>query len=155
VGDFTDRRGVGPAVAQLARAGFGPDQVDIFADDPELARDIGGRSHVRAGVLIGAIVGIAFAIAVLVLGGPAMATNPVGFVIGAIGTIGGLAFIGLVFGRSLVTRTEDAALFAAEVERGDALVCVCCEGDRCERAEAVLMAAGAKDVKREASVGPT
>lgn len=155
VGDFQDRGRVGQAVAALARGGFGPERVDVISDDPEMARDVGGRSYVRAGVISGALLGVAFAVVVLAMGGERMQTNPVGFVIGALGTIGGLAFIGLVFGRALVRRSDDAAVFASEVERGDALVCVCCEGDSCEKAESILMQAGASEVRREASTGPT
>jgi len=155
VADFPDRRTVGAAIASLARAGFGPERVDIVAGDPELARDIGGRSYVRAGVLTGVLVGLLFAAVMLVMGGPAMLVNPVGFAIGAIGTVGGLAFIGLVFGRSIVRRSPDAALFASEVERGDALVSVSCEGDACQKAEEILTQAGATDIREEASTGPT
>src|SRR3990172_5365756 len=141
VADFPDRRTVGAAIASLARAGFGPGRVDIVSGDP--AGDIGGRSYVRAGVLTGVLVGLLFAAVMLVMGGPAMLVNPVGFAIGAIGTVGGLAFIGLVFGRSIVRRSPDAALFASEVERGDALVSVSCEGDACRTAEEILTHAGA------------
>ena len=155
VADFPDRKSVGAAIAALGRAGFGPATIDVVAGDPELARDIGGRSYVRAGVLCGVLVGMLFAVVVLVMGGPAMLGNPVGFAIGAIGTIGGFAFIGLVFGRSIVRRSPDAALFASEVERGDSLVCVCCEGESCQRAEEVLVQSGATDVREEASTGPT
>jgi hypothetical protein len=84
-----------------------------------------------------------------------MPVNSVGFVIGALGVIGGLGFIGLVFGRSIVRRSPDAPLFASEVERGDILVAVTCEGDRCEHARGTLLAAGAADVREEASAGPT
>ncbi|MGH2377146.1 MAG: hypothetical protein ACRDGT_01580 [Candidatus Limnocylindria bacterium] len=153
--DFPDRRSVGSAIAALARAGFGPERVEVVAGDPELARDIGGRSYVRAGVLTGAVLGILFAALVLAMGGAEMSANPVGFTIGAIGVIGGLSFIGLVFGRSIVRRGPDAALFASEVERGDALVCVCCEGETCQKAEEVLVKAGATDIRQEASPGPT
>lgn len=155
VADFPDRRSVGSAIAALGRAGFGPERVEVIAGDPELARDIGGRSYVRAGVLFGVLVGVLFAVVVLVMGGPAMQGNPVGFAIGAAGTIGGLAFIGLVFGRSIVRRSPDAALFAREVERGDALVAVACEGDTCQQAEQILVTAGATDIREEASTGPT
>jgi hypothetical protein len=155
VGDFRDRRTVGTAVAALTRAGFGPEAVDIVVGDPEMARDVGGRSFVRAGVLVGVLIGVVFALVVVSMGGAQMLANPVGLAIGAIGTIGGLAFIGLVLGRSVVRRSPDAALFASEVERGDALVCVCCDGDSCDEAEEVLKSAGAADVRREASTGPT
>jgi hypothetical protein len=155
VADFPDRRAVGTAVAALARGGFGPESVEVIAGDPELARDVGGRSYVRVGVLVGALLGVLFAVLVLTMGGPAMATNPVGFAIGAVGVIGGLAFIGLVFGRSIVRRSPDAALFASEVERGDALVSVCCEGETCQQAKEILVTAGAGDIREEASTGPT
>jgi hypothetical protein len=143
------------AVAALTRAGFGPESVDILAGDPEMARDVGGRSFVRAGVLTGVLIGVLFSILVVSMGGAQMLGNPVGLAIGAIGTIGGLAFIGLVLGRSIVRRSPDAALFASEVERGDALVTVCCGGDSCDKAEAILVEEGASDVRREASTGPT
>lgn len=155
VGDFRDRRSAGAAVSALSRAGFGPDAVDIVAGDPEMARDVGGRSFVRAGVLAGVLTGVLFALLVIFMGGAQMLGNPVGLIIGAVGTIGGLAFIGLVLGRSIVRRSPDASLFASEVERGDALVCVCCDGDSCEKAETILMESGASDVRREASTGPT
>jgi len=155
VADFPDRRSVGAAIEALGRAGFGPATIDVLAGDPELARDLGGRSYVRAGVLAGALLGVLFAAFVLMTGGPAMQGNPVGFAIGAVGVIGGLAFIGLVFGRSIVRRSPDAALFASEVERGDSLVSVCCEGESCQQAEEILVQSGATDVREEASTGPT
>lgn len=155
IADFPRRAQVGTALAELSRAGFRPEDVSIVADDPELARDLGGRSYVRLGVLAGVLAGIVFTISVVLMGGAAMPVNSVGFVIGAIGVIGGLGFIGLVFGRSLVRRSADAALFAREVERGDVLVAVSCAGDRCRHARAVLAGAGATDVREEASAGPT
>lgn len=155
VADFPDRRSVGTAIAALTQAGFRPEGVDIIAGDPELARDVGGRSYVRLGVLVGAITGVLFAVGVLIMGGPAMMSNPVGFGIGAAGVIGGLSFIGLVFGRSIVSRSPDSALFASEVAKGDALVTVACEGDTCQQAEEILAKAGAADIREEASPGPT
>jgi hypothetical protein len=101
------------------------------------------------------LAGIAFTVSVVLMGGSAMPVNSVGFVIGALGVIGGLGFIGLVFGRSIVRRSPDAAVFASEVERGDVLVAVQCDGDRCENARDVLVSAGAADVREEASAGPT
>ena len=67
----------------------------------------------------------------------------------------GLGFIGLVLGRSIVERSPDAPLFAREVERGDVLVAVTCVGDTCRGARDALLAAGAVDVREEASAGPS
>lgn len=155
VADLPRRESIGVAVANLMRAGFGPERVTIVAGDPELARDVGGRSYATLGFVGGALLGVGFAVLVLLMGGVQMTTNPVGFAIGAFGVIGGLAFIGLVFGRSIVRRCEDAPLFAEEVARGDALVAVACEGDSCEKAHEALVAAGAADVRYEESCGPT
>lgn len=155
VADFPKREQVAKALGELSRAGFRPEDVSIVAGDPELARDLGGRSYVRLGVLAGFLAGIAFTVSVVLMGGSAMPVNSVGFVLGAIGVIGGLGFIGLVFGRSLVHRCPDASLFASAVERGDVLVAVCCTGDRCQRARDTLAAVGAADVREEASPGPT
>ncbi|MGH2450606.1 MAG: hypothetical protein ACRDGE_04925 [Candidatus Limnocylindria bacterium] len=155
VGDLPRRESIAAAVASLTRAGFRPERVTIIAGDPELARDVGGRSYTAIGVIAGAFTGAGFVILVLLMGGPQMLVNPVGLVIGAIGVIGGLAFIGLVFGRSIVRRCEDAQLFAEEVARGDALIAVACEGEACDKAREALVAAGAAEVRAEESCGPT
>jgi hypothetical protein len=155
IGDFTRRDQAARALTELSRAGFRAEGVSIVSGDPELARDLGGRSYVRLGVLAGILAGIAFTVSVVLMGGSAMPVNSVGFVIGALGVVGGLGFIGLVFGRSIVRRSPDASLFASEVERGDVLVAVCCEGDRCVHARDALVAAGAADIREEASAGPT
>ncbi len=155
IADFREREHAAKAVGELSRAGFRPEEVTIVAGDPELARDLGGRSYVRLGVLTGVLAGVLFTVSVVVMGGSAMPVSSVGFVIGALGVIGGLGFIGLVFGRSIVRRSPDAPLFASEVERGDVLVEVCCDGDRCAHAREVLRAAGAADLREEESPGPT
>lgn len=155
IADFPRRDRVANALGELARAGFRPEDVTIVAGDPELARDLGGRSFDRYGVLAGFLAGILFTVSLVLMGGSAMPVNSVGFVIGAIGVIGGLGFIGLVFGRTIVRRSADAALFAREVERGDTLVAVCCTGDRCRHAADVLRTAGAEDVREEAAAGPS
>lgn len=155
VADFPSREDAAKALSELERSGFRPEEVSIVAGDPELARDLGGRSYVRLGVVTGIVVGLLFTVSFLLMGGSAMATNPVGLAIGAAGVIGGLGFIGLVFGRSIVRRCPDAPLFASEVERGDALVAVTCEHDRCSRAREVLSGVGAADVRDEESPGPT
>jgi hypothetical protein len=154
IADFPKREQVARALAELSRAGFRPEDVSVVAGDPELARDLGGRSYDRFGVLAGFLAGILFTVSVVLMGGSQMPVSSVGSVIGAIGVIGGLAFIGLVFGRSIVRRCADASLFASEVERGDTLVAVCCTGDGCRHAADVLRAAGAEDVREELSPGP-
>jgi len=154
IADFRQRDAVPRALRQLDQAGIAPESVSIVLGDPELARELGGRSYVKIGVLGGALLGVVFTIAVTVMGGSVMTVSP-GYLIGAAGVIGGLGFIGLVVGRSLVTRSPDAALFAREVERGDALISVTCESDACDRARAALLAAGAADIHEEASAGPT
>jgi len=154
IADFPKRELVPRALGELARAGFRPEDVSIIAGDPELARELGGRSFDRYGVLAGFLAGILFTISVVLMGGSAMPVNSVGFVIGALGVIGGLGFIGLVVGRSIVRRSVDASRFASEVERGDTLVAVCCTGDQCLHAKDVLSAAGAEDVREEMAAGP-
>jgi hypothetical protein len=155
IADFPARERAAHALTELSRAGFRPEGISILSGDPEEARDLGGRSYVRLGVLAGVLAGIAFTVSVVLMGGSAMPVNSVGFVIGALGVIGSLGFIGLVFGRSIVVRSPDAPVFARAVERGDFLLAVRCDGDRCVHARAVLVAAGAADVREEASAGPT
>jgi hypothetical protein len=154
IADFPHRDAVPRALRHLHQAGIGPESVSIVFGDAELARELGGRSYVKLGVLGGAVLGLLFTVAVTVMGGSVMTISP-GYVIGAAGVIGGLGFIGLVVGRSLVSRSKDADLFAHEVERGDALISVTCEADACDRARTALLAAGAADIREEASAGPT
>jgi hypothetical protein len=154
IADFRARDRVPVALAELGRSGFRPESVSIVSGDPGLARDLGGRSYVAIGVLAGCVSGIVFIISVTLMGGSVMTMSP-GFVIGALGVIGGLGFIGLVVGRSLVRRCPDADIFGSEVERGDVLVAVGCEGATCHGARDALASAGAADIYEEASVGPT
>jgi hypothetical protein len=154
VGDFARREDARSALARLQRAGFHPDDVGVIMDDPELARDVGGRSYIRLGLIAGLVVGVLFAATVVAMGGDQMPVTSPGFVIGAAGTIGGLGFIGIVFGRTLVRRSPDAPIFAKAVERGDVLVAVTCAGEDCEHAREMLSEAGASDVREEDSPGP-
>jgi hypothetical protein len=154
VGDFATRDAVVDALSALAARGIAPADVSVVAGDPDLARDVGGRSYALAGFIGGALLGLALSIWFVLSGGERMLTDPFGIVIGAFGTIGGLAFIGVVVGRAIVRRSPDAQRFADEVRRGDTLVAVACDGETCDRVREALRGAGAAEIRDEESPGP-
>src|SRR6476661_963042 len=87
VGIFSNDRAAVEAMRSLDAAGFDADRVQMTADDPSRAAEVGGRTYALEGGILGLVLG-----AVVVAGFAAwgnLATNPVGLVIGAVGVVGG------------------------------------------------------------------
>jgi hypothetical protein len=147
VGMFpTDRAGVA-AMYALDRAGFEPGRVEMVADDPPRAAEIGATTFATAGLIVSALFGFAVVVAVAVWGD--LGRDPFGLVLGSLGVVGGFAVIGLVIGRTLGHDAPDAALFARAIRRGGAVVSVQCIGTQRDLAMEVLSGAGARAVRDE------
>jgi len=148
VGIFPNDRKAAEALHSLDAAGFDAGRVQMTADDPSRAAEVGGKSYALEGAIVGAVLGLIVVVGFTVWGN--LATNPVGLVIGAIGVVGGLAAIGLVIGRTVGRHAPDAHLFARVVQSGGAVVSVQCADEECDLAAQVLDGAGAREVRDEA-----
>jgi hypothetical protein len=147
VGMFgSDRRAV-EAMRSLDAAGFDADRVQLVADDPSRAAEVGGKTYAPQGAVSGSLVGIAVVAAFAVWGG--LAADPIELIIGAVGVVGGFAGIGLVLGRTIGRHAPDARAFAGVVANGGAIVSVQCAADECELAAEVFDGAGAREVRDE------
>jgi hypothetical protein len=147
VGIFGNDRKAVEAMRDLDAAGFDADRVQLVADDPSRAAEVGGKSYALEGGLVGLVAGVVLVVAFAIWGN--LWTNPVGLVIGGIGVVGGLAAIGLVIGRTLGRHAPDAHLFSGVVSNGGAVVSVQCAADECDLAAQVLDGAGAREVRDE------
>ncbi|MEA2661195.1 MAG: hypothetical protein QOH08_767 [Chloroflexota bacterium] len=147
VGIFASDRKAAEAMRSLDAAGFNADRVQLTADDPSRAAEIGGKSYALEGGIAGLVAGLVVVIAFTAWGN--LATNPAGLVIGSVGVIGGLCAIGFVIGRAMGRHAPDAHLFARVVRNGGAIVSVQCADTECELAAQVLDGAGAREVRDE------
>jgi hypothetical protein len=147
VGIFGSDRKAVEAMRSLDAAGFNADRVQLTADDPSRAAEIGGKTYALQGGIGGLIAGVVVVLAFSVWGN--LATDPVGLVIGAVGVVGGLTAIGFVIGRAVGRHAPDAHLFAGVVRNGGAIVSVQCSADECDFAAQVLDGAGAREVRDE------
>lgn len=150
VGIFRNDRTAVEAMRSLDAAGFDADRVQMTADDPSRAAEVGGQTSALAGGLAGLLAGIVVVAAFAVWGN--LGTNPVGLIIGGIGVVGGLIAIGFVIGRTIGRHAPDAHLFARVIRNGGAIVAVQCADEECDVAAQVLDGAGAREVRDE--VGP-
>lgn len=148
VGIFGDGRRAAEALRDLDAAGFDPDRIQLVADDPSRAAEIGGRDRALAGALGGLAVGVLLTVGFSLAGG--LARDPVGLALGAAGVIGGSVAIGFIVGRTLGRHVPDAHRFAGAVRRNGAVVAVECHGRERELAAQVLDGAGAREVRDEA-----
>lgn len=150
VGIFRSGRTAVEAMRSLDAAGFDADRVQMTADDPSRAAEVGGKTSALEGGLAGLLAGIVVVAAFAVWGN--LGTNPVGLIIGGIGVVGGLIAIGFVIGRTIGRHAPDAHLFARVIRNGGAIVAVRCADEECDVAAQVLDGAGAREVRDE--VGP-
>ncbi len=149
VGIFRSVDDAHQALRHLDHERIPPQHVSLIANDPELAGDVGGRSFAVWGAVAGAALGLILAAAYVAFGGPTFRVNPVGIVLGAAFVAGGLAFIGLVFGRAFVVRSAHGTDYEHAVEEGGAVVTVACVPEECEQARTVLGRAGADEIVEE------
>jgi hypothetical protein len=147
VGIFSSDRKAVEAMRSLDAAGFDADRVQLTADDPSRASEVGGKTYALDGGVGGLIAGVALVVGFTVWGN--LATDPVGLIIGAIGVVGGMTAIGFVIGRAIGRHAPDAHLFAGVVRNGGAIVSVECAADECDLAAQVLDGAGAREVRDE------
>ncbi len=148
VGIFINDHNAAEALRSLDAAGFNADRVQMTADDPSRAAEIGGKSYAIPGAFGGLVAGVLLAAGFTVAGN--LANNIVGLVIGSIGVIGGLTAIGLVIGRAMGRHSPDAHLLAGVVRSGGAVVSVQVSDEDRDLAARVLDGAGARDVRDEA-----
>ena len=150
VGIFSNDRKAIEAMRSLDAAGFDADRVQMTADDPSRAAEVGGKSYALEGGLLGLLAGIVVAAAFAAWGD--LAANPVGLIVGGIGVVGGFGAIGFVIGRTMGRHAPDAHLFAGVVRNGGAIVSVQCADEECDLAAQMLDGAGAREVRDE--LGP-
>lgn len=148
VGIFRNDARAIDAVHSLDAAGFPASRVQMVADDPSRAAEVGGKTYALQGFVLGALFGVAVVAAFTMMGD--LGRNPVGLVVGGIGVVGGLAVIGLVVGRTVGRHAPDAHAFERAVSGGGAVVSVQCDDDECDLATRVLDGAGATTVRDEA-----
>jgi hypothetical protein len=148
VGIFPNDRKAVEAMRSLDAAGFDADRVQMVADDPSRAAEIGGKSYAVVGGIGGLAVGLLVTAGFTFWGG--LAADPVGLILGSIGVVGGFTAIGFVIGRATGRHSPDAHLFAGIVRHGGALVSVQCEDEECGLVSQVLDGAGAREVRDEA-----
>ncbi len=149
VGLFRQPEAAFTALRRLDGGGLPPQDVTLVAGDPELAGEIASRTHALAGAIGGFFVGVAVTVLFVVIGGPTFAANTVGIVLGGAFVAFGLAFIGIVFGRALVTHPAHRVEYERTVQDGGALVSVDCVGDACDHARHVLESAAADEIVEE------
>ena len=148
VGIFNNDHKAAEALRSLDAAGFNADRVQMTADDPSRAAEIGGKSYAIPGAFAGLVAGVLIAAAFTVAGN--LANNIVGLLIGSVGVIGGLTAIGFVIGRAMGRHSPDAHLLAGAVRSGGAVVSVQCSDEDRDLAARVLDGAGAREVRDEA-----
>jgi hypothetical protein len=157
VGIFADVGQAEKAVRDLLAAGFRQEEIAYLCRDeprpPVEGGDdtsgtgalVGGYTGAAAGVLLGGALGAA--VSVVVPGfGPLLGAGMVALMLGG-GYVGGIA--GALIGMGVPE--EEAHAYHREVETGRHLVAVRAEG-RYSEALAILAAAGALDVTRQAAV---
>lgn len=156
VGVFTDHAQAARAVHDLLDAGFSKEQIGYVAphssgqgaenpaeDGNGLGALVGGYTGTAAGGILGGILGAILAVTVPGIG-HAVAAGVVGMMLAG-AYVGGIA--GVLIGMGVPA--HEAHAYHRAVEAGKALVTVKVDG-RYSEALAILAAAGAQDVTREA-----
>ncbi|HAF11538.1 MAG TPA: hypothetical protein DCK98_15860, partial [Chloroflexi bacterium] len=92
VGIFANDRKAVAAMHALDLAGFEAGRVQMVADDPSRAAEVGGNTYAAQGFLVGAIIGIVLVVVLRIWGN--LGNDPVGLVLGFFGAVGGFAVIG-------------------------------------------------------------
>jgi len=149
VGVFHQTDAAYGALHELDSDGLPPQHVSLVAGDPELAGEVGSRSHPLAGAIAGFLLGVVLTVVYVVMGGPTFAQNVVGIVLGGAFVAFGLAFIGIVFGRALIVHPSHWRDYEHAVSDGGAVVTVECVGEECDHARHVLERAAADDIVEE------
>jgi hypothetical protein len=157
VGVFADHAQAARAVHDLLDAGFSKEQVGYLAPHPSgpaagaaaeeggaLGAIVGGYAGTAAGGILGGILGAILSVIIPGIG-QAVAAGVVGMMLAG-AYVGGIA--GALIGMGVPA--HEAHAYHREVEAGKALVTVKVDG-RYSEALAILAAAGAQDVTRQAS----
>jgi len=147
VGIFGNDRKAAEALRSLDAAGFDAGRVQMTADDPSRAAEVGGKTFVLEGFIGGLLVGVLVVVGFSIWGD--LGRDPVGVVVGGVGVVGGMATIGLVIGRAIGRHSPDAHLFERVVRTGGAVVSVQCADEECDLAAQLLDGAGAREVRDE------
>src|SRR5438552_18299664 len=96
VGIFGNDRKAAEALRSLDAAGFDAARVQMTADDPSRAAEVGGKTYVLEGLIGGLLVGVLVVVVFSIWGG--LGRDPLGVIIGGVRVVGGVAAIDFVRG---------------------------------------------------------
>lgn len=148
VGVFRDHDRARAAVRDLESAGFLPDRIAIVADNVRRAREPAG-SHMFAGALIGAALGVVFFVTLVLMGGEVITQNLIAAALGLIGLVAAGLAIGALAGRAKIFAGREGELLQEAVDQGDVLVSVVCDPTERRAATRVLRESGAASIREE------
>jgi hypothetical protein len=148
VATFADRERALAATHALDKAGIPPDHVGVVAENVRQAREAAG-SFSAQGAIVGALLGLFVAAAVVVLGGETIQRSIVAVALGAPALVLAFGAIGALAGRAKLWQSRHYERYERVVGMGDSLVTVSGEPAELARARGILQRSGATAIRRE------